>query len=163
MHAGADGDGAIHGHVDLDRRRDGCLQVRHLGHHVVHGRNHVRAWNLEHEKHDRVFQLPRGTFDWIDAGHAARQDVRHAVCHRAQVAHAHRSPGCLVIPGDDRLVVLGLENLIVVVDGPAVLRVLECALGPIGVRCGKGRAHRLKTNAVVGKLLGVQLDAHCRA
>jgi len=57
--------------------------------------------------------------------------------HVSDVFHSH---GRAVVVGDDqRAVIDGVKELIVVVDGPRIGRVGEMALGLVRVRIGKGR------------------------
>ena len=110
-----------------------------------------------------LFSFARRASDRIDARHAGGVDVGDAVDDRAQVGDAHRRAGLLVVAGDDGRIVAGLENLVVVADLPAMVRVLKGALGPVGVGVGQRGAHRLQADAVRAQLHGVQLDAHRRA
>src|ERR1017187_6385960 len=115
MHTGADGGGAVDGHVDLDGGRNGGLEARHLGHHVVHGGDDIGAGNLEDDDQDGVLQLgvlPVG----IDARNAGGEDVGDAIGNGPQVGDAPRRAGLLVISGDDGRVVAGFEDLVVVAD-----------------------------------------------
>ena len=162
-HTGANGGGAIHGYVYLDGGRDGGLQVRHLGHHVVHGRNDVGAGALKDNDQHRALELRWGPLVFFDARDAGGVDVGDAVGNRAQIGDAHRRAGLLVIAGNDRRVVAGLEYLVVVADLPAMVRVLESAFGPVGVGARQRRAHSLQADAVRAQLHRVQFDAHSGA
>ncbi len=96
----------------------------------------------------------------IVARQARGVDVRDRVSDGAQILHPHRRPRLLVVADDDGRVVRSLEDLVVVVDLPAMFAVVEAALGTIGVCVGERSTDCIETHAVVAELHGVQLNAN---
>ena len=88
-------------------------------------------------------------------------DVGYGVSDRAEIANAYRRAGLRVVGDDDGRVVGSLENLIVVIDLPAMLTVVEASLGTVGVGGCKRGANRFETDAIVRELHRVEFDAHC--
>ena len=81
--------------------------------------------------------------------------VFRAVDHRGDVGNAHRR--AVAVGDDDRPVLRAGLQLVVVVDGPGLIRTVEIALGLIHVGAGQRRAQRLQTQAVGRQRGGIGL------
>ena len=110
----------------------------------------VRAGNLEHDEKDaRLAIAPRGL-----------RRVLRSRDRLADVAHAHRRP--VAIGDDDVVPVLGLGQLVVVLDGEGLLRTDERALGAVDGRDADLRAHVLELQPLFDELRRIDLDADGR-
>ena len=76
----------------------------------------------------------------------------------ADVAHAHRRP--VAIGDDDVVPVLGLGQLVVVLDGEGLLRTDERALGAVDRRNADLRPHVLELHPLLDELRRIDLDAY---
>ena len=95
---------AVAQHLDLDRRRDGRLQLRQSGLDAVHGLDDVGAGQFENRQQNGLLAVGEGR----EAG------IFRAVYCAPDIAHPHRST---VLVGDDDVVPgRSIEHLAVVVD-----------------------------------------------
>ena len=129
-------------------RRDRSLQRLQRALDRLDGGDDVRAGNLVHDEKDaRLAVAPGGLCR-----------VLRSRDRLADVAHAHRRP--VAIGDDDVVPVLGLGQLVVVLDGEGLLRTDERALGAVDRRNADLRAHVLELQPLLDQLCGIDLNAY---
>ena len=136
---GADRDGAVGDHRDLERRRQRGLQ---LGQHRLDGLDHVDrvgAWlALDIEQHRRRSLEPGRLFGILDA-----------VDRIADVAQQHRRA---VAIGDHRVLIgIGVKQLVVGVDLERLSRTVQRSLGIVGGGGGDAAANIIERHAEPGE------------
>jgi hypothetical protein len=147
---GADRDGALHRHVEVHVRRDRGAQLGQQLLHPVHRLDDVRiGLPVDDEQHGG-----------LAVGHAVVAQVLHAVLDAAQVAQAHR--GAVAVRHDDRHVLGCLLRLVVGLDLPVVLAVVQETLGPVRVGGRDRGAHVVEADAELVQDRGIELHAHGR-
>ena len=109
-HGGADGRGAVGENADVNGRRDRSLQGRQRALDRLDRVDDVRAGDLVHDEKDARLAIAPGRL----------RRVLRSRDRLADVAHAHRRP--VAIGDDDVVPVLGLGQLVVVLDGEGLLR-----------------------------------------
>ena len=142
--------GAVDDDAQVQRRRDRSTQQREKGGDAIHGFDHIGAGLAENGKNDGRFAAGEaqvaGIFDGInDFGH---------------VAQAHGS--ALMARDNQRLIFIGLEELIGVGNGPSLLGVRERALRKVRVGRPQRAANLFQADSVAVQLIGIHFDAHGR-
>ncbi len=84
-------------------------------------------------------------------------DVFHGIRDLRDIPDANR--GGVGVSDDQRLVLGGLEKLVVVLNGPGAIAAGEVSLGDIGVRAGQRRADGLQADPVFVQRHGIQFHA----
>ena len=146
----ADGLRAVLHDIDIHRMRDGRLKTRHVRFDAIDRVDDVGARLLEHEKLNA----------WRAIGPGADMGVLRRIDRDADILDANRR--AMAIGDDDVIPGRGLENLIVGIDGEALMRPVEHALGRIDRRIGDYHAHVLKAEAEVSELRRIDLDTDGR-
>ena len=91
---------------------------------------------------------------------AGSADVLHRVCHLSDVGQADRR--AVVITDDERLVVLGVRDLVVGEDVRGHIAVSDLAFGQVGVLQAQHRLQIRKGKSVAGQLRRIGVHAHGR-
>ncbi len=158
LHRRADGLGAVHQDVDLDPRRDAALEPGERLQDVVDGGDDVGARELADQQQHVLAVLEVGVGVALSGEHP-RPDlvVLHPEGGLADIAQPDRGP---LAVADDQLVPRpGVQDLVVGVDGQALVRPVDGALGRVGgLRCDR-LAHRIEPQAPGRHLARIQHDA----
>ncbi len=149
-HRCADGLGAVGDDVDIDGRRDRGLQHRQHRLDPVDGLDDVGAGlALDRENDGALVVVPTGD-----------QIVLGPIDRLADVAHAHRR--AVAIGEDQGIVLVGLQQLVVGIEGVGLARTVERALGKVDVRLADDVAGILQADAARGQRLRIELDTDRR-
>ena len=147
MHRGADGGGAVEDYGEVDRGRDRSAQLGQRGVDSIDGIDNVRAGLAENDnQHCRLA---------ID--HPGGADVLDRVSYQPDVGKLNG--GAVVVAHDQRLVILGLEQLIGRAQAPGLFVIGQLALGPVRIGIGQHSSHVLETDAEVAHLRWIQFNA----
>ena len=120
-HRRADGDGLIHGHLHVDRLRNGGLELRKDGANAVHGVDDVGAGLAEDDDQHGGLAVRIAGIAKVFDGILRLADVGDP--HRRSVAVGHHQ----------RRIVAGLEDLIVGAHLPHAVAVGKCPLGVLAL------------------------------
>ena len=147
---GADGDGPVAEHVDIDRRRQRRDDARQQGLDAVDHLDDVGAGLPLNVENDRR----RGV----------RPGAELAVLRAADdIGHVREPDRIAVAVGDDGVGVLrGAFELVVGIDRRGLGRAVEISLRRIDVEVADGGADVVDIEAVGGQRLRIELDAHRR-
>jgi hypothetical protein len=147
----ADGARALHHDLEVDRARDRGAQVRQQLGHAIDRLDDVRAGlAIEDQEHGRAA--------------VRRSRVAHVLHRVDDLGDIRKAHGRAVAVRDDQWNVLcGLLRLVVRVDLPAQVALLDRALGTIRVRRVERGAHLVESDAVLVERGRIQLDAHLPA
>ena len=148
LYGSADGDGLIHRHREFDRMGDRGVQLRKGGADAVHGIDDIGAGLAEndHEHGGLAVQI------------AGLANVFHGIDGVADIADAD---GDAVSIGDhQRLVIDGVQDLIVGADFQHVGAIRKMAFGNIGVGAAEHGSHGFEADAVLVERGRIQFDAH---
>ena len=141
---------AIHGQIEFDAGRQHRLQRGQLCLDLVDRFDDVGAGlTVDHQQYRRIVVEETAVVTVFDA----IADFRHIL---------ETQCGAVGVVNDQRLVILGFLQLVVGLDLPQALAVLDRTLGPAHVSVGNGLAHIVEGHAVLVQRLRFELDAHRR-
>ena len=148
LQRGADGRRAVLGDLQIDRGRDGALQLRQAGANAVHRLDDIGFRQLADHQQNRRFGV----------SHPGVAHVLHRIGDVGDVAEAHRRS--VVVVHDQRLVFGRGFQLVVGRHLPAVGGIFQRPLRFTYVGVADGGAHRVQRYALVKQRLRVEVDAH---
>ncbi len=146
LHRGADGLGAVADHLDLDRGRDGGDQPRQRRLDLVDGLDDVGAGLFEHhQEHAALAVGPGRLFGVFRPGDGL-----------ADIANPQRA--AVAVGDDDVVPVLGIQQLVVGVDGVGAGGAVDVALRAVDGGDRDLAAHVLHRQALGDELGRIDLD-----
>ena len=147
---GPDGRGAVHLHRELDVGGQGGGKLGQQGPDIVHGLDDVGPGLAEHDQHDGRTAVDQ----------AAGPDILHRIRDPGHVGQTHR--GAVFIRKDQRVVLQGLEQLVVGRNLVGGLTRLDLALGPVDRGGGDKIAYLGDTQPPLGQGGRIHVHAHRR-
>ena len=148
MHRGADGGGTVEHDGEVDRGGDRGVQLWQRSVNSIDRVDDVRARLAKDDDQDGRLAVD----------HPCRANIFDRVAHPCDIGKLDH--GAVVVANDQRLVVLGLEQLVGRADPPGLILVGHLALGPVGVGGSQDGSHVFEADAEVGHLGWIQFDAN---
>jgi len=147
---GANGGGAVHQDVDLDRRGDRTLQERQVGLHRIHGIDDVGPGLLEHHQQHRRFAV----------GQAEVAQVFNVFGNVTEIGNAHQIAVALL--DHQRPVIAALIQHVVGLQAIGLIADRHRAFGQVDVGRLNHLPHLFQADAVAIEPVRIEFDAHRR-